>query len=249
MTSTTDIIVAAFLCIFFLRGWFRGFVKSILGPLSLVAGTFLAYGYYAKTNKVIIALCISLFGPFIIQILLSFVFKIFNKILKNDSKPSMISGLIGGSISTLWSGAMLSLTILLIAFIPENFPKIKPIQEDVLQSISYKNIHKIAGDKIPSASLDVKEISAIFENPKKLKKLQSSKEYENLMEDTKFRDLMSDKKIQKDVEDKNFVALLKNPKMQAIMKDKNLVKKLFEFQKQLIDQKLSESPSSKKNKK
>ncbi len=249
MVAVTDIIVATFLCLFFLRGWFRGFIRSILGPLSLAIGTFLAYGYYAKTNNIVISLCISLFGPFIIQIILSLLFKIFNKILRNEAKPSVTSRFVGASISTIWSGTMLSLAILLISVIPRDFPKINNIQKDVLESTSYKKIYKLAENKMPSSSPDISEISAIFKDPKKLKKLQTSKEYKNLVKDKTFHDLMSDEKIQKDIEDKNFVELLKNPKMQAMMKDKNLVKKLFAFQKQLIDQNLSkESFSSDKKK-
>ena len=76
MVNIIDGVVLFLLLYYILRGYNSGFLRSILGPVSLVAGAISGYLYYLKTDQVVVAFLICIISPFIIHFVLSILLRI-----------------------------------------------------------------------------------------------------------------------------------------------------------------------------
>lgn len=241
----TDYIIVGALFYFFFRGWNKGFLKTLIGPIALIISGFTGYTHYQKTQDMNTALLICIAGPIIISILLSFSITLWRKAAKSDTPPSLTSALLGSSFSILWSGSYLALFLILIGMVPIRAAWFEKIQEDVTLSKSYSFIRNWADDKIPIVSFDVKKVIRILQDPAKLEQFESTEEFQNLMEDDQLKGLFSDKEISEQIQNKNYSRLLSNPKMQAIFQDKELLKKIFAFNKMIMEESSEDDPAKK----
>lgn len=235
MQNLTDIICGCAFLFFFLRGFTKGFIRALLGPISLFASICIASYYYTETGNHLIAGAALFFGPFIIRFVLSLILRIWNKSFNEDLPLSMFSRFIGGTISLSVSGTFLCASLILILMIPKGIPKINEIQDAITFSKTYGFIHQFIGDKLDPITEKVADISKALQDPEKLKKIATSPEYENLLKNPTFTKLISDEKNQKDLKDKNISELLKNKQLRELLKDKDAIKNIFALQKQIID--------------
>jgi len=84
------------LLFFGLWGWLKGFLKSIIGPFSLLIGITFSIIYFAKTKNFVLSLGISIVGPIIINIIIGLLMRI----LKIGTDKSHCSG--WSSLVTTW---------------------------------------------------------------------------------------------------------------------------------------------------
>jgi len=126
--------------------------------------------------------------------------------------------------------------IILLTLAPLKFAQFKKVRNNITQSKYYALINKISGGKAATASLDIQKIAKIFQDPSKMKNLESTKEFQNLQKSDKFMALVNDPEIIKQSEEKNILAIAKNPKVLELLKDKDLMSQLFAFQKNLINE-------------
>ncbi len=235
MSSITDYITIAAFLYFFFSGWRKGFLKTLLGPLSLVVGCLAGFAYYQKTQNMAIGLGISILGPFVFNILASILLKIWHRKVNDSAPPSKTSQMSGGTLSLLWGGSYLILIIVMIAIAPFNFKWFKKAQNDVLASKTYALVQQQAGDRFPNTILDIKQVTSILEDPKKLKQFQSTEEFKSLSEDKSLKDLLTDEETADQIKNKDYSALLANPKMQNVFQNKELLKKIFDLNKKIAE--------------
>ncbi len=249
--NETDFILATVFTIAFLRGALKGFLKTLLGPISLFLGTAISYYIYMVNGNIVLALIIGLFGPFIIHIALGLFAKMFFKAFTSEEKElSNLSRICGGVFSVIWSGTLFLIFILLITLIPLKMAAVTTVQNNIKAS----KIIQWISEFIPADNKDpvkaISNISQVLQNPQKAEQARQTKSYKNLMKDSSVRDLLSDKETLRQIEEKDFVSLLKNPKIQALMQDPDAMQKLFDFQKELIaNASNAKKPSSKAVKK
>jgi uncharacterized membrane protein required for colicin V production len=236
MHNITDYITIGAFLYFFYSGWRKGFLKTLLGPVSLIAGCLIGYHYYEKTQNIAVGLAICIISPFIITILASIILKIWHKAVNSDIPPSMISRLSGSAFSILWGGGYLAMMLILIAVAPFRLGWFEKVQNDVLKSRSYALIIAQVGDKIPNEFLDIKKVVSVLQDPAKLERFASTEEFKALKADTLLKEISDDKEIAEQIRNKNYRELLSNPKMQAVFQDKELLKKIF-----ALNQKIAET--------
>ena len=236
MHNITDYITLGAFLYFFFNGWRKGFLKTLLGPISLIAGCLIGYGYYQRTQNIAIGLGICIIGPFIINILASILLKLWHKAVNSDVPPPTISRLLASAFSILWGGSYLVMMLILIAVSPLKFGWFEKAQKDVLESRSYAFINARLGDRIPSGLLDIKKVTDILQDPAKFEKFESTQEFKALREDTRLKELLSDEETAEQIRNKDYGKLLSNHKMQAVFQDKELLKKMFALNKKLAEE-------------
>jgi len=239
-TMTTDFIILGALLFFFIRGWYKGILKTLLAPISLVVGCLLGFLHYRQTQNIAVSLSICVLSPFALRILVSLILKLWDKAVNKDKPLSMPSRVFGSIFGVLWSGSYLVLMLVLIGFIPLNVAWFEKIQNDVLASKSYTTIHRFMDKKTPSFSSRMKNISAIMENPAKLQHFQSTKEFETLIKDDTLKEIFADEELAEQIRNKDYGKLLANPKMQTIMQDEQLLEKIFALNRKIIEESLDD---------
>jgi len=236
----TDYIMIVALLFFLINGWCKGVLKTLLAPMALIIGCLTAFLYYQKTQNIAVSLAIGVFSPFILRILAALILKLWDKAVNKDVPLSFSSNVLGSIFGVLWSGSYLAMVLILIGMIPLHVTWFEKIQKDVHASKSYDVVFQFMDKKMPSLSGDINKITAIAENPAKLQKFQSTKEFESLVEDDTLKEIFSDKELAEQIQNKDYGKLLTNPKIQAIMKDGQLLEKMFALNKKIMEENLND---------
>lgn len=234
MFNTTDYIIFSFLFIYFLFGLLKGFFRSLLGPVSFIAGILCGLVYYWKTGNVFLTIAIYAFAPFVIHFIGSLILNIWNKNVSQEAKPSVISRLSGGFVSMIWSGCFLTVFLIFLVLVPGYFQWLKNIQADIGRSASFQLIEKVSGKNLLKESQRVATIPQTLNDPDQRKKIEQTKEFKELMENEKFRALMNDTEFSKKVETRDFSAIISNPRLQEIFQDPELLKKILALNQTII---------------
>jgi len=240
----TDYIAVGALLFFFIKGWRKGFLKTLLKPIALIVGCLIAFLYYQQTQNIPISLLICVLSPFALRILAFLILKLWDKAANKETSLSISSRLFGSIFDVLWSGSYLVLLLIMIGFMPLHVAWFEKIQNDVIASKSYNALHQFMDKKIPSLSGDINKITAIIENPAKLQQFQSTKEFKTLIEDDTLQDIFSDEELTEQIQKKDYGKLLSNPKIQSIMQDKQLLEKMFALNKKIMEKSLNDELST-----
>jgi uncharacterized membrane protein required for colicin V production len=241
MYSTTDIISAVCLIFFFYRGWAKGFLRNILGPVSLILSCVLAAIYFRETKNMITSLLIGILGPFALNILFSVLIAVWNKTMDGKKDPSQISRLLGAGVSLLWGGFHLVLILALISLAPGNAGWMKNLKSDVLQSRSYTMvilwIKKLSLEAFP----DIGKTAMLLRDPGYSQKLRSLPGYAELMRDQTIRHLLSDEDLMQKLKNCDIKEMVTNPKTRAVFQNPALLKKLMDLNIKMIEQNMEEN--------
>lgn len=237
MSSITDSVVLALTLYFLYRGWSRGLLRTLVGPIALIAGCLGAFIYYTQTHNIIVAFIISIVAPLILNISFSLALAVWHKMTKTESPVSPASRVWGAGLCALWGGINILLIIVLIALIPINTFWSERIRRDIFNSVTYSLVDRWTKHLVPQKSIDIRAVSQILKNPDRMQRLQSSTEYKAVWEDKTLQELLADEEIMRDIQDKNFAKVLANPKMQAMMKDPGLVRKILNMNVKMMEQK------------
>ena len=113
----TDSIMLGALLLFFFNGWRKGFLKTLLGPITLIIGCLIAYYHYQQTQNIAVSISICVFSPFALKILASMMLNLWNKAVNNAAPLSTASKVLGSIVGVLWSGSYLALLLVMIGFL------------------------------------------------------------------------------------------------------------------------------------
>jgi len=239
-----DIFVLIFVALFFFNGWHVGFFRAILGPISLTLAIIISMVYYAKEGNLLMAIVISVFGPFVIHIGLTILCRILNLTKGKDKELSPLSRILGGLFSSSWMGTMLLLIILMIAMVPAPFDWIKKAQNTIYDSTSYHLISKVIGRDLPKEQLSLETLSEIVKNPDAQKQLQETEEFQSIMDNEKVQNILEDNNILEMIQNKDFRGLMESEKIRDLTQDKNLMENMMNFQKVIMTETLNRTESS-----
>ena len=220
MTATDFIIVV--LSIFFLsRGSARGFMRSLLGPFSLIIATIVSILYYQSTKDLIASLLIGLLGPLILHLILKFLLKTFAKITNTDVGPGFLSSLGGALLTLIWGWVFVILTLILLTLLPAQGPAMTILHNDITSSFSYKITVPYVERFFPA----LKGMSPDTKN------VTSKSDAQSLAQDPRFQKILQDPEVQKEINDHDIAKLVSNPKMMAlnqqILSDPEMFKKVM----------------------
>lgn len=237
MSSITDSIVLALTLYFLYRGWSRGLLRTLVGPIALIVGCLGAFIYYAQNHNIIVAFIISIVAPLILNIFFSLALAVWHKMTKAENPISPASRAWGAGLCALWGDINILLIIVLIALVPINAFWIERIRQDIFNSVTYSLVNQWTRHLVPEKSIDIRAVSQALKDPDQMQRLQSSVEYQAVREDKTLQKLLADEEIMRDIQDKNFAKLLANPKIQAMMKDPELIKKILDMNVKMMEQK------------
>lgn len=117
--TVTDFATGILSIYFLYRGAVRGFINSLIFPLSMIAATILSAVYFKISNDMIISLAIGLVGPFLLCFLLKLIFKMWVQAINSDIKqPSSLSRLAGAALNLIWGWVFIVFTLILLAVLP-----------------------------------------------------------------------------------------------------------------------------------
>jgi uncharacterized membrane protein required for colicin V production len=222
LENNVDLIISGILFVFFIIGCFKGFLKSIFGPLALVGCWIYAMHHYNQTEKFMVSIAIAILGPIILNICFSLLLKAIKKIFKKEDDISPLSRVMGGLVNAAWTGFYLILMLLLVAMIPFNNPGFVKFKDAIKNSYTYQLAQYYIGDRI-TVFKNLEQVSSVIEDPEKLKEISQTEKFQNLLTKEKVKTLREDPEIQEMIEDKNYTALMTHPKVQNLMQDKDLM--------------------------
>jgi len=237
LSSITDSIVIALTLYFLYRGWSKGLLRVLAGPIALLVGCLGAYIYYTQEKNIIVAFLISVVAPLILNIVFSLALTVWQKIAKIETPISTASRVWAAGICAIWGDINILLIIVLVVLLPVNIPWVESARKDIFNSATYSLIDQWTRHLIPEKSIDIRTVSKALNDPGAMEHLQSSTEYKAVMEDEAFQQLLADEETMKDIQDKNFAKLLANPKLQAMLKDPEMVKKILDLNVKIMEQK------------
>jgi uncharacterized membrane protein required for colicin V production len=202
--------IAFLLSVFFLfRGFSRGFMRSLLGPFSIIVATIISIIYYQITQDLVLSLVIGLIGPFILHLLLKFFLKMLAKATNTEVPPGFLSRL-GGAILTLaWGWVFIILTLLLLTLLPPLGKTLASMRSDVTRSISY-TIAKPLEDLLFASSK---------QNNAAVTSAAPNNDAKSLAEDPRFQKVLQDPEVQKEIDAHDMVKLMSNPKMMDLTRE------------------------------
>lgn len=235
MHNTIDLIVIGLVLYYIGRGWLKGFVGSLIGPISLFLGAGISYMFFRQSHNMMISGIIGFFAPILIHITLSVVTNV-TTYGRQKPPPSLISSFFGAVISTAWSGGILVLMMLMINVLPPQLPTIGRLQEGLSLSKSFQAVNRMTGNFSIYSSMPVQTFMSVLENPEQLAAVQSSDAYQSFVNDDRIRDLMNDPDIRSAVEDRNIAKMMADKRMIDILQDEDMLSKVFAVQRLIIEQ-------------
>jgi hypothetical protein len=198
--------------------------------------------YFQRTQNITVSLAICIFSPFVINLLVVLLLKLWHKAVNKEAPIPMASSLMGSVFNVLWGGTYLSLLILLVGVAPLRLGWFERIQEDVLASTSYALINRLASGISAEGFNDIKKITDVFNDPARMEQYATTEEFKTLRSDERLQDLLADEETAAQIRDKDYGALLANPKMQAVFRDEELLSKIFALNKRIAEESLKEPP-------
>lgn len=233
--AITDYITLLAILYFAQKGWRKGLMRMVLGPVSLAAGIIIGVVYYHKSHNMTISFLAGAVSPFIIRFLATLILALWVK--SSNEKPSLStsSRLTGCAFSILWGGCYLAVFLILFGLAPLRLGPLGKIHTDVTGSKSYALLNRWIGKKSPLASTNLTKISNVLRDPRQLEQYKTTEEFNSLMEDKQLQDILADEEIAVQLNKQDYAKLLTNPKIQAIFQDEQMVKKIMALNKVILD--------------
>lgn len=225
--TLTDLITG-FLSLYLMAlGYSRGFVRSLLGPIALVAATIFSVIYYQYTGRLISSLMIGLVGPLVLLFLLKFILKSWISATKSKEKPEFQSRLAGLVLTLVWGWVFIVLTLVLLAIFPSLNSTLTFLHNDVTHSYSYAAAKPLENLLIkPAAAPPVHKGQS-----GRVASTQPRAQAQSLAADPRFQKVLQDPEVQREIQERDYVKLMQNPKMMAltqqIMNDPSLMQKVL----------------------
>lgn len=167
LLTTTDYIVLIVVGLSALHGWSRGFLRSLLGPFSLILGSIFSFFYFQRTHNLFLSLLLCVLGPLLLNILFA-LFLGGKKTTSEDQPISSNSRALGALFNVSWNAGLLILFLFCILMIPANVFGLTKIQDDIRRSVAFGEMTKVLSNP------KIQEISQDKELIKKFLDLESS---------------------------------------------------------------------------
>jgi len=227
MTMTDKIIFFSGILLFW-RGWNKGVLRTIFGPLALIACSIVSYFYYLLSHDLIAAAAIGILAPIVLNIIFSIVLNLLC-IGKEKNDIALPGRIIAAFLNLLWGEFLLGVTILTVVMLPLQLPFLTKAQNDIEQSSIYSMMKPSLDGMLKSnhaQPIDPTKIAALSD-PKKMEALEQSAEYQNLINDPRIQGLLNDPSISEEIQNKQIAQLMQNPKFIELTRDPELLKKFL----------------------
>jgi uncharacterized membrane protein required for colicin V production len=235
MTMTDKIIFFAAIILFW-RGWNKGILRTVFGPIALIVCSILSYLYYIWTRDMLTAAAIGIAAP----ILLNIIFSILLNLLspgKDKDRLAIFSRVTAGLLNLIWGEFILLVTILTVLMIPFDLPSLNKAQEDIKTSSVYSFAKPALDEALKTHNvkpIDPSKIAALSD-PKKMATLEKSEEFKTLIADERVQQIINDPEISELIKKKQIPQLMQHPKILELTRDPELLKKFLALYSKMLN--------------
>lgn len=230
MLNEFDLLYITLLTFFFWNGSRNGLIKASIGPACLAFWSVIGILSYDLNGNTISAVLLVITGSFVTSFILSIIFFIGKKSVREQHRNYVFWGsrLVGGSLSTLWNGFIIAVITIVISLMPNNFLGLSSAQAKIYKSISYRKFYTYLIQPLPAIKNTHMTI-AVFKNHRLLEKYKDTPEYQSVFSDPRIKYITENPEIMKKMYSKNALTLLKDPTLRKILQDEDLMKKISTF--------------------
>lgn len=237
----TDTLVFLLVLFFFVNGFVKGFLRTVLGPISLVITMIAASYYYTQTQNLLSTFIIGILGPIFIRMLLTLLLSIFDIAFKNKEESiSLPSRMAGALINVLWGSAYILMALFFITLLPFSYPKLQAAQEDIKSSLIYRVTNKYTDSMEPLQALKINEVMTGLQDVHVVERVRDSEEYKNLIDNPSFKEFFASEDIQQLIDKQDIKGLMNSPQIQSLLADKDALRKIMDLNKKIISEKNAE---------
>ncbi len=230
--TLTDYITASLLALFFVSGWMRGFVRSVIGPLAFLTSTFASMLYFGIHRDISDSIFFILAGTILLALLGYLLLYSVRQTVSEDDRDYVFWGsrLLGALLTVFWKGSLMAAALVLLTALSPSVFGLKETQEDIRQSLAY---HALDAHIISNVQVvrDVREFLSCLEDPQRTEAVQASEEFKILMQDQKMQDLLADPQVVEAINSKDVARLVLNRQVIQLFNDKDFVEKFLAFAK------------------
>ena len=239
----TDYIVGTFLLVFIISGWAKGFVRSIIWPVSLAVNIFISIFYFDLNRTLVDSILFGLAGALLMTGFGYLCLLLIRRATSPDSREYIFWGsrLLGACFSLLWKGSLLFFIIVLVSVLPPTIFGLEETQKNIKSSATYYIIESQIISRISLAN-DIREFLALLDDQERLKKVKTTKEFQDFIQDGRMQDLLNDPQTVDEINKKDAVKLLFNKKVVALFNDKDFIEKFIAFGKVMYASRAPEPP-------
>ncbi len=222
----TDICFILVLTILSITGYYRGFLRTIIGPLAFLAATGAAFLFFKKTNNVLTAMSIGLFGPIFLGWLINLLLD--NTFLRNKLPVTSPLSRFGGLLfNAAWGGFIFLSLLAILIIMPLDVFNLRDVNDNARASMTYKifkDSFTSLGITPPNEAKKCASGACSMSNEKK-RELASDDEMQEIMNDPRVLKLISDPAMQAAIEKQDIAAIMSNPIIFELGKDPAFIAK------------------------
>ncbi len=236
-----DKIIIAILFFFFLSGWLRGFLKSMIGPVSFLLCFISAVIFYDLNRNILMAVLIATVGTIALAITFNVLLALGLSTVHKEfrGKTFLLSRLLGSLINIFWQGNIFFVFIIIFSTLPINNQKFESIQKQITES----KIVSFYYEKVVNRDNRIKAVLASFlaiKDPNQMQLISNTKEFTNFYNHAKVQKFLNDPQVIDALAAKDSVALLSNPALKELVIDDDAMYNLTILAQMVYTQKLKE---------
>jgi len=225
--NVVDTVVSILLIIFFLIGWKKGFLRSLIGPICFGIFAIIGIIVYDATDNLFRALTVVVMGTLISSLVINLLAFLAQKTVDPNErgKKLLLSRLVGGILNLSWKTMILAASLILLCEISYIYPQWRHTGATVEASASYKFITRYFVYRSPRAKQVINTI-AILRNPDLLAEVKNTEEFRAFYDTPKVRNILGDVELRRQIREGEIKNVLENPLIKNMMEDDDLMKKL-----------------------
>jgi hypothetical protein len=235
MLTITDMTVIALLVILAVNGAHQGFIRALVGPVSLTISLVASIFVYLGTKNFSASFLTAALGPFFFAWIIVTLLK---KWLNSDEAPrvSLASRLGGQAVNIIWGSLLILLTISFLAFFPFNSFDLPGVSKDIRHSFTFRIVQPIfinsAIAKGEAAAVPDCETGLCSTSEQEMQTLASDPNIMAIMNDPRVQKMINDPTVQNAMKAKDYRAIMGNPAIRELSQDPQfLLKALKAFPK------------------
>lgn len=234
LLTPIDYAVIGLLTISFLGGWMKGFVRSMLGPVSFAVCMVGGIIYYDISYNIFKSLFFVTLGTIGLTMILNLLFMFGRANIDPNLKNYVFWGsrVLGSITSVVWKGLIMGIILLLIVLFPAGTSGLELAQKKIKESYSYALFNHYVVSQTPMAQ-NILAVLYAFRDPAQRSKMSSLREYYLFFEDPRVKAVFNDPEVQAQLQSDDLTTLITNPKVLAILRDDRLMDSLARLAKKL----------------
>lgn len=215
-----DKIIIAILCLFFLTGWIRGFLKSLIGPISFLCCFISAVIFYDLNRNILMATFIATIGTIAMAITLNILLAIGLSTVNKEfrGKTFLVSRILGSVVNVFWQGNIFFAFLILFSALPIKNEKFEVFQKQIPDSKMVAHYYQKVVNRDNRLKAIVSSLS-VMNNPQKMQEITATKEFDEFYNHPKVQHFLDDPQVIDALAAKNSLRLIENASLRDLVTD------------------------------